>query len=459
MVYSILYVDDEPNLLDLGKIFLESSGEFVVDTQLSAAGALEVLRTRVYDAIVSDYQMPGMDGIRFLKETRATYGDLPFILFTGRGREEVVIEAINNGVDFYLQKGGHQKALFSELAHKIKKAVERRQAEQTISALINAPPDVSLLLDTRGKVLGLNNAANIRFHKTREELIGSDGYSLLFDEPAGMSREEIQEMIASHEPRLYTDRETGKSYETHMYPVTDYRGEITAVAVYSRDVTEAKKSREELQAAYRQLSANEEELRRQFEALKQGEETIRESEEKYRLVVENSNDTIYIYRDQRFLFINEQATDLTGYTHDELIHMDLWELIHPDDRDRLQESAADRISGEKLPSGFHAKILRKDGTVRDGEFFVDRVIFQGEPALLGIARDITENKRIMEALRESETTLRSLSDNLPDGIVYQVLSRTRMEPGALFTSVPVSNGSMVCVRRTSYVTQDCSTTR
>ncbi len=422
MVYSILYVDDEPNLLDLGKIFLESSGGFVVDTQLSAAGALEVLKTRIYDAIVSDYQMPGMDGIRFLKEVRAIYGDLPFILFTGRGREEVVIEAINHGVDFYLQKGGHQKALFSELSHKIKKAVERRQAEQTISALINAPPDVSLLLDTGGRVIGLNNAANIRFHKTREELIGSDGYSLLFQEPAGEPREEIQELIASHEPRTYTDKQTGKSYETHLYPVTDYRGEITAVAVYSRDVTAEKKSRDELQAAYGQLSANEEELRRQYEALKYGEEAIRESEEKYRLVVENSNDTIYIYRDQRLLFINKQATNLTGYSHDELIHMDLWELIHPDDRGRLQESAAHRVSGEKLPSGFHARILRKDGTVRDGEFFVDRVIFQGEPALLGIARDITENKHIMEALRESETTLRSLSDNLPDGMVYQVLT-------------------------------------
>ena len=150
MVYTILYVDDEPALLGLGKIFLESKGEFIVDTRLSAMESLEIPEDRSYDAIVSDYQMPDMDGIRFLKEVRAAYGDLPFILFTGRGREEIVIEAINNGVDFYLQKGGQPKAMFSELAHKIKKAVERRQAEHTINALINAPPDVSMLLDTNG---------------------------------------------------------------------------------------------------------------------------------------------------------------------------------------------------------------------------------------------------------------------------------------------------------------------
>jgi PAS domain S-box-containing protein len=436
MKYRILYVDDEPSLLDIGKRFLELTGEFTVDTQESATASLEILKSTSYDAIISDYQMPDMDGIRFLKEVRGLYGDLPFILFTGRGREEIVIEAINNGVDFYLQKGGDQKALFSELSHKIKKAVERRQAEQTIISLINAPPDESMLLDTSGKILGLNKAATIRFQKSRDELLGADGYSLLFHEYAEVSREKVMALAESKEPVIFADSRTGRSYETHFYPVTDQRGAVIAIAVYSRDVTAAQRAREELQSAYRQLSANEEELRGQYEVLKEGEEKIRESEEKYRLVVENSNDSIYIYRNNRFLFINWQATELTGYTHEELLAMDLWDLIHPDDRSRLKDAAMRRISGEKIPSGFNAKILLKDGTVRKGEFFVDRVIFQGEPAILGIARDITKKQRILEALQESEETLRSLSDNLPTGMVFQIL----VEPDGKRRFVHVSAG-------------------
>ena len=132
----VLYVDDEPELLTLGKIFLERSGDLTVDTAISAHKALEMLGTGSYDAIVSDYLMPGMNGIAFLKRIRADWKGLPFILFTGKGREEVVIEALNNGADFYLQKGSDTKPQFRELHHKIIQAVERRESDEKFRMLV-----------------------------------------------------------------------------------------------------------------------------------------------------------------------------------------------------------------------------------------------------------------------------------------------------------------------------------
>ena len=131
----ILYVDDELSLLDLGKLFLEESGRFNVEIISSAPAALTLLNTRKYDAIISDYQMPGMDGIGFLKSVRASGNAIPFILFTGRGREEIVIQALNEGANFYLQKGGEPEAQFAELVHKIQIAVEHHRAAEKIKAL------------------------------------------------------------------------------------------------------------------------------------------------------------------------------------------------------------------------------------------------------------------------------------------------------------------------------------
>ncbi len=129
---NILYVDDETSLLELGKLFLEMSSDLRVETALSAKEALTVIKDAQYDAIISDYQMPVMDGISFLKTLRAEGNNVPFILFTGRGREEVVIEALNSGADFYLQKGGDPTSQFKELEHKVKEAVRRSRAEQAL---------------------------------------------------------------------------------------------------------------------------------------------------------------------------------------------------------------------------------------------------------------------------------------------------------------------------------------
>lgn len=128
----VLYTDDEGGMLEVGKEFLEMSGALRVETALSAGEALKKLTGTRFDAIVSDYQMPVMDGLQFLRTIRANDVHIPFILFTGRGREEVVIDAFNSGANFYLQKGGDPTSQFVELEQKVRQAVEKRKAEEEV---------------------------------------------------------------------------------------------------------------------------------------------------------------------------------------------------------------------------------------------------------------------------------------------------------------------------------------
>jgi PAS domain S-box-containing protein len=129
---SVLFVDDEPALLDIGKIYLERQAGIVVTTALSGPEGLRLLETGSFDAIVSDYQMPEMTGIEFLKAVRARFRSLPFIIFTGKGREEVVIDALNSGADHYIQKGGEPRSMYADLAHRVCSAVQQRRSEAAL---------------------------------------------------------------------------------------------------------------------------------------------------------------------------------------------------------------------------------------------------------------------------------------------------------------------------------------
>ena len=119
MTIDILYVDDETPFLEMVKLFLEKDGNFNIHVFDSARLALEALESRKFDAIVSDYLMPETDGIEFLKALRKSGDRTPFILLTGKGREEVAIEALNSGADYYLNKGGDPKSQFAELRNMI----------------------------------------------------------------------------------------------------------------------------------------------------------------------------------------------------------------------------------------------------------------------------------------------------------------------------------------------------
>ena len=179
----VLYVDDEPGLLEIGKYFLEANGEFVVDTLSSAKEALEHLQKVRSEAIISDYKMPDMDGIQFLVEVRTKFGSIPYILFTGRGREEIVIQAINSGADFYVQKGGQPEAQFTELAHKVRSAVIRhrteklaRDTERRLSDIINFLPDATFAIDMAGKVIAWNRAVEELTGVPASDMLGKGNY-------------------------------------------------------------------------------------------------------------------------------------------------------------------------------------------------------------------------------------------------------------------------------------------
>jgi PAS domain S-box-containing protein len=125
----VLHVEDEPDFADVAVELLESHDDRIaVETVPDGETGLARLDEARPDCVVSDYDMPGMNGLEFLEAVRAEFPDLPFILFTGRGSESVASEAISAGVTDYLQKDSNTEQ-YEILSNRIRSAVEKYQTE------------------------------------------------------------------------------------------------------------------------------------------------------------------------------------------------------------------------------------------------------------------------------------------------------------------------------------------
>lgn len=122
---SLLIVDDDPCVREQAKAFLEGTGRFSCATAASAEEALPLLPGD-FDAVVSDFEMPGLTGIAFLRALRSRGISLPFILYTGKSRDSVLEDALVAGASFYVRKGGGTRAEMVELAHAVRAAVALR---------------------------------------------------------------------------------------------------------------------------------------------------------------------------------------------------------------------------------------------------------------------------------------------------------------------------------------------
>ncbi len=113
----VLLVDDDPDILKQGKLFLEEERDcLVLETASSGEEGLEKIKEENYDAVITDYQMPGMTGIELLRKLRKKGYGIPIIIFTGKGREELALKALKSGANRYFRKAGDPRTLYEILA-------------------------------------------------------------------------------------------------------------------------------------------------------------------------------------------------------------------------------------------------------------------------------------------------------------------------------------------------------
>jgi PAS domain S-box-containing protein len=438
-MFSILYVDDEPMLLELAKLFLEQTGDFRVDTVTSAAAALDILSSTHYDCIISDYQMPGMDGLIFLKTVRSRGNTVPFIIFTGKGREEVVIEALNSGADFYLQKGGDPKSQFVELAHKVRQAIRVKRATKSMQDIVQGAPIPEFVIDSDHRVLFWNRALEEYSGIAASQVVGTtDHWKAFYPSQRPCLADLIVDRNIDGITRWYNGKQAKSSVMADNFEATDFfpsikggtwlfftaapirdpSGTIVGAIETLQDVTSIRKKEEELRAAYEQMQAAFEHAKASEEALNIQNRRLEESEQRYRDVVEDQTEFISRYLpDGTYLFVNEAFCRYFKKSREEITGKKFMLRIPPEDQDMVRNQCAS-LSPDHPTATISHRIIRDDGEVR---WLVrsDRAIFDARGSLKGyqsVGRDVTDQRRAEDALRENEASLAGIFRAAPVGI-------------------------------------------
>ncbi len=152
-------------------------------------------------------------------------------------------------------------------------------------------------------------------------------------------------------------------------------------------------------------------LQTQMVEREQAERAVRMSEAKFRSLAELLTASIFVVRGEQILYTNPYASTYTGYTPDELSQMKFWEFAHPDHRETVKARGRARMEGLTVPNRYEMKIVTRSGEVRWCDMIVRLVDYEGGPAILGAAVDITDRKRAEDALFQSEAKYRNLFVN------------------------------------------------
>jgi PAS domain S-box-containing protein len=400
----VLHVDDEPDFADMAATFLEREDDrFSVETATSAAAGRDRLASGTedgecaFDCVVSDYDMPGETGIEFLDAVRTDCPDLPFILFTGKGSEEVASEAISAGVTDYLQKGRGSEQ-YELLANRIRNAVDATESRRLLgertrqleTLISNLPGLVYRCRNERGWPMETveGEAASLTGHTagTLERNDVSWGEDVIHPDDRERVWEEIQAGLSGSEAFEVTYRiVTADGDERWMWErgqrVSAPGADPAVLEGFVTDVTERKERERRLERTTARLKA----------------------------LFENSPDMINVHdTDGNLIDPNPRLCEQTGYDAAELEAMSVWDLDERLDRADAQALWQGMETGDRYK--LDGEYRRRDGSTFPVEVHIQRLDLEGEDRFVVISRDVSERADRQRELRRYERMVATMQE-------------------------------------------------
>ncbi|AZQ15587.1 PAS domain S-box protein [Halorubrum sp. PV6] len=387
----VLHVDDDASVLDLTEAYLERELDAVAVTSVTTpSAALEELDDDRFECIISDYDMPEMDGLALFERICETDCSTPFVLYTGKGSEEIASQALNAGVTGYFQKGGPEQ--LRRLANRVGQAVEEhrtREIADRYSTVIDALGYPVYVVDETGTFEFVNEPFAELAGYDVEEIVGSKPGLIKGDDAVHESEDRLGTILSRDGPDIQRFRVDIEPKEGDPIPCRDhmaalpYEGEEFDGSVgILRDVSEDVEQREELETKTRALDEAPVGI------------TITDPE----------------LPDNPMVYVNDRFVEMTGYDRDYAVGVNCRFLQGPDTDEAAVSTLRDAIAAEESTS---VELLnyRQDGT----EFWNRVSIAPITDAAgrvtewVGFQEDITEFKTREAALKRQNERLDSFA--------------------------------------------------
>ncbi|MDY6764901.1 MAG: PAS domain S-box protein [Halobacteria archaeon] len=327
----VLHVDDEPDLGELVTTYLERESERIdAIWETDPRDALEHVDEDI-DCVVSNYKMPGMNGLEFFEEINEKYPDLPFILYTGKGSEEIAGKAVSAGVDDYIQKRGGTEQ-YRVMAKRIENLVSQRRAEVSYREIFEKSSDGIVIHDAdTGEIIDANEGRAEMLGYSKDEFLDLDIGDMFVGDPP-YTEEKARELIrkaGEGESQKFEWLDETKEGKHIWVEITlksiEIKGQDRVLATV-RDITERKDREHEL--------------------------------ERYETFLEVSSDLITVVDENGIIqYESPSMEQILGYKPEERIDTNAFDYIHPDDRDRVSDAFVEMTNqpGESKLVEFRAR--------------------------------------------------------------------------------------------------------
>lgn len=378
---TVLYVEDEADVREQLQQFLNRRVGTLISAEDGLAG-LEAFQLHHPDIVITDIQMPNLDGIAMSHQIRAINPNIPIIFTTAFEDSRYLKAAIDIGINKYITKPLDTDLLLQSL----KQCASRLQLDEIVSnnnqhlqTILDNLFAYVALLDPHGVVLEVNKAPLQRGGYQRDDVIGQFFYDApwwAYDEKV-RSRllQAIDDACQGKTSRYDVTVKMGEDFvpiDFQISPIFDPNGQVVALLPTAADITQRK----------------------------QVEDQLAVSEEQYRLVLDGSELGFWDWNIvSNEVERNERWALMLGYSYEEIKHTpQQWtDFIHPDDRDRAWKSISDVLEGRSAAHKIEYRMLHKDGSIRWILDLAKVVQFddKGKPIRMsGTHTDITERKRL-----------------------------------------------------------------